>query len=884
MALLGLWGCAEAASGAGAGGEADASQDTGQGDDGLDMSDVADEPDATPPPEDSGDFCQEGTTRCLDEQTNLLCEPGGQRETAFACPEETRCREGVCQRPECEPGARRCATARAAAVCDDDGLAETITQCGAEEICAEGACVARRCEPGATRCLDGLTALRCDELGAAEVVEACAQGQVCLDGACLEQTCEPGAVRCADQTTVARCQSDGQGEEATACGDGEICFEGACAEQVCEPDARRCLDVQTVLICDGQGLAEAPMSCPDNSLCQSGSCVAQVCEPGTIRCGDANTVLTCNELGTEEEATGCGDGVCRDGVCAPRICTPGTTRCEDLLTLLTCDVDGTVELPSQCPAETVCDQDRCRQTVCEPGTTRCDGFLTVLSCQEPGLSELPADCPDGQICEEGRCVFGCVPGERRCTDQTVEQCAEDARTWLAAEFCDPQEGFACRFDQCVFDCENIANKERYIGCDFWAVDAPQDSGALSLPFGIRVGNPDRVQTANVRVVDPDGVVIHEEDVSPGSTMLYESPVPRPLHISEPGISRRALRVVTDVPVVAHQFSPVEARRGNVIMGSAEASLMLPTSALGSSYMVPSWQGPGGFVSVVSAADNNVITITPTARIEPIGDLPLMEIDVPVEVTLDLGEVMVIQPDGELEDLTGTMIESSEPVAVYSGHSCASVPTNCPFCDHLQEAVPPMTTWGTQYVTAAGLRRGQVYSDTFRIIASEDNTTLTFDPPLFEQGDPRLDPIDRSYFIEFSTVRSFTVTASAPVLLVQYFKGSTCTSLQLGDPSMIIVPPVRQWLEDYTFETPESFANQAIVIGRQDGTIRSNRVTLSFADGEQIGDSEFWLLRAELEPGRQNVDGSEPFQALVYGHAINASYGFCAGLDLSAQSP
>ena len=50
------------------------------------------------------------------------------------------------------------------------------------------------------------------------------------------------------------------------------------------------------------------------------------------------------------------------------------------------------------------------------------------------------------------------------------------------------------------------------------------------------------------------------------------------------------------------------------------------------------------------------------------------------------------------DATGTFVNSSKPIAVYGGHSCAFVPTrDVWFCDHLVEAIPPVSELGTAHV-------------------------------------------------------------------------------------------------------------------------------------------------------------------------------------------
>lgn len=50
-----------------------------------------------------------------------------------------------------------------------------------------------------------------------------------------------------------------------------------------------------------------------------------------------------------------------------------------------------------------------------------------------------------------------------------------------------------------------------------------------------------------------------------------------------------------------------------------------------------------------------------------------------------------------EDLTGFFINSSKPIAVYAGHSCAFVPEDVFFCDHMVEQIPPVFELDSLYV-------------------------------------------------------------------------------------------------------------------------------------------------------------------------------------------
>ena len=51
---------------------------------------------------------------------------------------------------------------------------------------------------------------------------------------------------------------------------------------------------------------------------------------------------------------------------------------------------------------------------------------------------------------------------------------------------------------------------------------------------------------------------------------------------------------------------------------------------------------------------------------------------------------------DINDLTGTIAISNNPVSFFSGHQCTNVPTHITYCDHLIQQLPDKSTWGTHF--------------------------------------------------------------------------------------------------------------------------------------------------------------------------------------------
>ena len=221
-------------------------------------------------------------------------------------------------------------------------------------------------------------------------------------------------------------------------------------------------------------------------------------------------------------------------------------------------------------------------------------------------------------------------------------------------------------------CDDDAGAESTVGCIFYAVDLDQ-AGVFEDPqFAVVVSN---VQGAG------QAEVVVEERVD-GVWTVVDGPVevaPKSLHVfALPGHEQQgsgiaiggAYRVTASLPIIAYQFNPLQ-------MGwwSSDASLLYPVRALDTIADVVQW-GPGsgfGYVTVVASHDGTDVTVRPAVNTAGGGGMPPGLAGGAFTITLDEGDTATVRVAQENASLTGSRIESTEPIAVFSGHECAFVP-------------------------------------------------------------------------------------------------------------------------------------------------------------------------------------------------------------------
>ena len=272
------------------------------------------------------------------------------------------------------------------------------------------------------------------------------------------------------------------------------------------------------------------------------------------------------------------------------------------------------------------------------------------------------------------------------------------------------------------------------------------------------------------------------------------------------------------------------------------------------------------------------------------------------------------------DLTGSRIRGTKPLVVFSGHQCAQVPTGRTACDHLVEQIPPHTTWGyTFLLNPLAIRES---GDYYRVATVHDNTDITI-TCVDEGGSTTMTLPDLSLssavmpvgsnFDTFQTqdanespcppfVRKFcSLQATNPVIVAQYSQGYrvdiACTSSEFGDPFMSLIPPVIQYLNNYTISAIEGeagpFPSRYVSISVSEIFFDPSRImidgmpiepVMSAWQGIYCSDGEIcgYGIYREITSGDHTVYHENPNAGLSvqnYAFQQQNSYGFPAGLEL-----
>lgn len=651
--------------------------------------------------------------------------------------------------------------------------------------------------------------------------------------------------------------------------------------------------LSTVVACSDDAANSATERCADgeryNEL--TGRCEARGAGGDTGELADAHRPPDAGRPSTEDvqhDSHAPGDASRDTTGPTPGDCASGAaTYCVDPWTMGVCQQGGAGEEVA-CGLEGLCVDGRCQRAggACSPGARTCKNDTQSLVCRGDGSGFDAIDCPSGELCHRGECrPMACVPGQTRCDGNQVLRCAADGSEESVTETCAPSE--TCEAGRCVQEQGPCADQKGYLGCEFMAADLDHMRPGDAQQFGVTVSNSHSAPI-DVRITNGDGVEVAARNLAVGSLETFE--LPR-RDVNNSGLTRQSYLVESTGPVTVHQFNPLS-RAG---VASTDASLLLPAHALGTEYMLLGWPTTTSarvtegraYMTVIAPHDATELTVTTTAAIDPGPGVAAMTAGQTATFSLARGEVLSLStPNRAGLDLSGSTITSSKPVAVFSGSECADVPVGTAACDHLEQQLFPVATWGNTMVAAKFAPRG-TESDIYRILASEDATLVQFTPPVDGTTQTTL---NRGQVFQFATPLNFVVQADRPISLGQFMIGASgqgvCTSFlcldSLGDPAFLLNVAIEQYRTDYIVFVPSGFAKNYLNISAPDGagvTVDGRAPTTAAA---QIPGTPWQVYQVAVGPGVHHVEATQPVGLTVHGYDQYVSYAYPGGLSLETR--
>ncbi|XP_022089467.1 sushi domain-containing protein 2-like isoform X2 [Acanthaster planci] len=317
--------------------------------------------------------------------------------------------------------------------------------------------------------------------------------------------------------------------------------------------------------------------------------------------------------------------------------------------------------------------------------------------------------------------------------------------------------------------------------------------------------------------------------------------------------------------------------------TTDGFLGIPTNNLGLQYVLATsspldvWQSQFSVIGTEDSTSVQVVlrgTVTFEGQTYSDGDVLSFMVD----------KLEAVQIQGQTsQDLTGSVVQTDKPVAIFSGNQCSRNPGSS--CDTLTEQLIPVKSWGQNHIYTAARSTD---SNSYRIVAYFTETIVTI-PGFGNQS------LGAGEFWEGRLSGSGLVSSTKPTLMVQQL---VYINDELLDPSIIQVPALVHFGFIFGFTTPpysgqdsEGFFNFISII------VRKNSRQTVFLNGSPINgtvvetdvpNTDYTSLTVQLPKGEgvyyveQTDPESSPLSVIVYGYENDESYGYAAGLSLPSN--
>lgn len=350
---------------------------------------------------------------------------------------------------------------------------------------------------------------------------------------------------------------------------------------------------------------------------------------------------------------------------------------------------------------------------------------------------------------------------------------------------------------------------------------------------------------------------------------------------------QTFHIVSDNEVTVYGFNQANT--------TSDAFLVLPTDVLGNVYFVLAYPSDGkrnlfgifdetqstpSQFAIVATEDNTDVTITLSTN------RSYRTNSNQITATLQRGQAYLVQAyisRNQLnDDLTGSNITSSKPIAVFAGHQRATIPSNGSgnSRDHLCEQMPPYDKWGnTAFVVPfiPGTNQSLSARDRYVVLSGEDNNII------YRNNIPAF-TLNKGESREFDLVNPESLKGTFPILVAAYKKQS---AVGFSDPLMMIIPPAEQFLKTYRWinaQVDNIFTEQFTTIVAPNASIPSIRVDNQPIIGNfiPIPTTNYSYITLRLADGVHDVTADRRIGIYVYGYGVTDSYGYTGGMQLLNQ--
>jgi len=358
----------------------------------------------------------------------------------------------------------------------------------------------------------------------------------------------------------------------------------------------------------------------------------------------------------------------------------------------------------------------------------------------------------------------------------------------------------------------------------------------------------------------------------------------------------AIHITSDEPISIYALTRYK--------HTSDAYLALPVEILGEEYIVASYgtinngRSPSE-LAIIGTDDDTRVTFTLGGN-EYTRTMSGLKPGERQTRNLNKGDVWLISGNGDLSDLSGSIVSADKPVGVISGHYCAYVPMGTPACDCLSSMELSTDDWSHEIIVPNIFKRKK--GSIIKVFAKEPHTKIFRDGVLLGTIRKAGGVEGEGYFhirTNLGDSRPIIISGDKPISVTLFNTGQEDDKVQT-DPFQMVLAPLALFQYNMLFATPglrgvEGFSENyvALVFSSEDGLIPNHfyfgalynnsfnwhqlnslfdNTNIMYA-GELFG-KQYYIKTIFLpDDGVYGIRAAEPFMSYSYGFSEFDSYGF-----------
>ncbi len=335
--------------------------------------------------------------------------------------------------------------------------------------------------------------------------------------------------------------------------------------------------------------------------------------------------------------------------------------------------------------------------------------------------------------------------------------------------------------------------------------------------------------------------------------------------------------------------------------TSDGCVVLPSHVMGNEYRVLAYNShtysedfissstPSQF-AIIASEDSTNVFIKLSARTKENGT---DEQTIP----LNRGDVYLVQADIEKfyqdADLTGTLVQSDKPVAIFAGHQRSGLPYNIKggnvSRDLLFEQLLPTKYLGREYIVVPfvpGQNQESTGYDLFRVLAHQNNTEVWINGQFIVN-------LDAGQYYENILDRAYSINTSSPSIVGVYKKSakfSAGVDFRTSDPLFIIMPAINQYHNFFRFINIQAYQfnginYQRVYTAHHISIIYPDDIISMELDGVEINRSsandipgKYSYINLNVTEGVHTLKTSDKVGLTIYGYGSANSYGYLGGMS------